>query len=466
MLHRKKTNVFLLALALVSFGLINCAEELPLEKLALAKTQVERAESLAAEEFAPEEFADAKKSLVEANNFASESKASESRKSADYAISKAYDALEKTLPKLTAGTREDAVLTLDRATEANAGEYAAEDFKKATDAREAGDSKLALADASLAEYLREDKDENAKALKRTLALQEYEDAYNHYREASSFGGTALSASTERAAALRSEADEVEAVLAKASAYSNGTNTAVEDERAKIQSAKEDIDAGKLKSAEEKIKSAREASVALLATVVREHAGNRNGQAKDVVEDANARFGELNKETYLKSDKKESYVSAEENIGASNESLQSSSALLEQEKFEDSIAQSEEAIRLAEISIDQVEALKGKSTTVANNAKDRSAVGEDGMEATTEEQTTSSQIEELSNGWKRYTVEKSNPADCLWRIAEREEVYSDAKLWPRIFEANRKTIKNKNLIYPKQKLNIPPKTGKIGKAPKK
>lgn len=72
---------------------------------------------------------------------------------------------------------------IDAADEAYASEYTPEEFKKAVTARDAGESKLAQADASLASYLREDKDETAKELKRTVALQEYEDAHNNFVEA-------------------------------------------------------------------------------------------------------------------------------------------------------------------------------------------------------------------------------------------------------------------------------------------
>jgi nucleoid-associated protein YgaU len=49
----------------------------------------------------------------------------------------------------------------------------------------------------------------------------------------------------------------------------------------------------------------------------------------------------------------------------------------------------------------------------------------------------------------YTVVKG---DSLSKIAERE--YGNANRWREIYEANRATIKNPNLIYPGQKLRIP------------
>jgi nucleoid-associated protein YgaU len=51
--------------------------------------------------------------------------------------------------------------------------------------------------------------------------------------------------------------------------------------------------------------------------------------------------------------------------------------------------------------------------------------------------------------KTYTVQKG---DSLSKIAKRE--YGDAQQWRRIFEANRDTIKDPDLIYPGQVVRIP------------
>ena len=56
---------------------------------------------------------------------------------------------------------------------------------------------------------------------------------------------------------------------------------------------------------------------------------------------------------------------------------------------------------------------------------------------------------VPGGIRYYTVVKG---DSLSKIAERE--YGDANRWREIYEANRASIKNPNLIYPGQKLRIP------------
>ncbi len=53
------------------------------------------------------------------------------------------------------------------------------------------------------------------------------------------------------------------------------------------------------------------------------------------------------------------------------------------------------------------------------------------------------------GGVTYTVKKN---DSLWRIAGRE--YGDPNKWPVIYRANQDKIKNPNLIYAGQELQIP------------
>jgi nucleoid-associated protein YgaU len=51
----------------------------------------------------------------------------------------------------------------------------------------------------------------------------------------------------------------------------------------------------------------------------------------------------------------------------------------------------------------------------------------------------------------YTV---MPGDCLWLIASYLSIYSDAKRWPEIYEANKDKISDPDLIYTNQEFVIP------------
>ena len=52
---------------------------------------------------------------------------------------------------------------------------------------------------------------------------------------------------------------------------------------------------------------------------------------------------------------------------------------------------------------------------------------------------------------QYTV---IPGDCLWLIASYLSIYSDAKRWPDIYEANNDKISDPDLIYTNQEFVIP------------
>ena len=60
-------------------------------------------------------------------------------------------------------------------------------------------------------------------------------------------------------------------------------------------------------------------------------------------------------------------------------------------------------------------------------------------------------------------------DCLWNIAGKIEIYGDFFMWPKIWQANTSQIRNPDIIFPGQVLQIPvkgPKTSDEIKAERK
>lgn len=47
-------------------------------------------------------------------------------------------------------------------------------------------------------------------------------------------------------------------------------------------------------------------------------------------------------------------------------------------------------------------------------------------------------------------------DCLWNIAKKPEIYNDPNLWPKIWQSNTDQIRNPDIIFPGQVLQIPNK----------
>ena len=54
--------------------------------------------------------------------------------------------------------------------------------------------------------------------------------------------------------------------------------------------------------------------------------------------------------------------------------------------------------------------------------------------------------------KLYDVKKG---ESLWRIAGHKDVYNDPTKWQKIYQANKNKIANPNIVYPGQRLVIPP-----------
>lgn len=68
-----------------------------------------------------------------------------------------------------------------------------------------------------------------------------------------------------------------------------------------------------------------------------------------------------------------------------------------------------------------------------------------------------QMPRAMDAWQEAPQEKSYTVvrgDCLWNIAKKPDIYSNAFAWPKIYQANRDQIKNPDLIYPKQIFKIP------------
>jgi nucleoid-associated protein YgaU len=58
--------------------------------------------------------------------------------------------------------------------------------------------------------------------------------------------------------------------------------------------------------------------------------------------------------------------------------------------------------------------------------------------------------------KTYVVKTwAKDRDCLWNIAKKPSIYNNPFLWTKIYQGNRDQIKDPNLIYPHERLKIPP-----------
>ncbi len=164
------------------------------------------------------------------------------------------------------------------------------------------------------------------------------------------------------------------------------------------------------------------------------------------------------------------------LGAGKEALESAGRNLEQKRYEDSLADSHEAINLGKIIKEQVRGLSGEAAEAQTDDNvGETAEGEANTEENTHAQLAESPSEESQRETREtqternaapaeretrtgghYFVKKRKPAESLWRIAGRPDVLGDPFKWRLIYEANRDKIKNPDLIYPGQNLVIPEK----------
>ena len=93
--------------------------------------------------------------------------------------------------------------------------------------------------------------------------------------------------------------------------------------------------------------------------------------------------------------------------------------------------------------------KDKDHNAEKKKADFSDVVAGGSSTAPRAETPASPSPNVADREKTYTVVAG---DTLSKIAKRE--YGDASKWQRIYEANKDTIKNPDLIYPGQTFKIP------------
>ncbi|PJZ52016.1 lipoprotein LipL71 [Leptospira adleri] len=462
-IQRKISSAFIILLTGV---LIACGAELPIQELSDAKNSITRAKSAGAEKYAPAELEEARKSLLNAHQKASEEDLAETKKSAEYARAKALDASEKSFPSSVDDARKESSASIDSADEAFAVQLASEPYNSAVQLRKEGDTLRETADRTLESYPRESGDD-AKLRTRLAAFDQYEASRQKYADSKKAADESKVLALSQKQQLIDSLADIEKNLSDADKYAEGKDPEVAETRNRLDSAKAKIEEGKIKDGYVEVDDIRKKSGELVAKNIKAYAEKQKELAKQSIASATTKLASFDKTKVNASrDFQVSYQRAEENLKAAEESRVSAEDLYSSEKYEDSIARSEEAIRLSRIVVDQSAELaermerKTSGDKIANRDTKTGKDGKNDKTETTEGKNSSSKMGEdgLPEGWKRYVVRKKVPADCLWRIAKDKRHYGTSKLWKRIYEANRGKIKNPNLIFPKQVLLIPPAKG--------
>jgi hypothetical protein len=432
--------------------LASCSKSLPTDELAVAKVLITRAQDAHAEEFAPSELSQAKSYLKTAHEAAMREDIDSLIQSTRSSTIQSLEAIEKSLPKYSSQSREIASRELESSEELYASKFSPKEFQQANSFRKQGDEELANAESQYGIYLSL-QDLNRKKEVREAIFQTYERSIAAYQNSLRNSKESKNISLSRKPEISTFAQTIQAEIQEIDRLNNGKDPRVDELRTQVLLASQELEENKLKQSYIRLESANKTSKFLLAEAILNHAKMRNKSASEKFASANDSFLELNS-SLLKEEPEtmQSYENTEEVLGAARESLESSTSLFSQEKYSDSIRQSNESIRLSEIVIEQVDTLKSQESAITARKLEDALVDEMIVEQPLQE--IKEELPPKEEDYFYYTVKSLKPSECLWRIAHRKEVYGDAKEWKRIFEANRDKISSPNKIYPNQVLKIP------------
>lgn len=387
-------NVTIISIIALSMTMcMACRANIPIREMSYAKKDINTAQKARADKYAPEEMDAAKKKMYESQDMAVKEDVKEAKNSAEEASSLAQAAYNKALPLLAKDTIAIAEKSLGEAGEAYAERLAADEYHEAEEAlRQA----------------------NEQFQNRQYA-QAYESAVKADEKAKNARNTALG----KKEILRDSIVEVKHTLEEAEKYgakkyaSDKFNLANEN----VDVAEKAYDAQELKKGFSAVEVAKLNADDALLIALKNTASEKLSAAEKLV-------GQAGKSKFAEQKKAE--------MSAARESLDNAKSKLSDSRYKESIAASEEAMRLALL----VMSKKTEGSEIAEG----SDVGQQQQ-----------QFEE-KDYWEYKVVWRKNYKDCLWYVARK--FYKNPRKWKVIYEYNKDQISNPNLIYPGWILKVP------------
>jgi nucleoid-associated protein YgaU len=267
--------------------------------------------------------------------------------------------------------------------------------------------------------------------------------------------------------------DLDAELAKAKELSSdqGSIDKIKSQREKVATAIELVKQGKIRDAFLLIEKIRQESSQLVNDTISPKVSQEIQLAEEKIKSAEQAFLQLDPNVDDESFKEE-FHKAMDFLGAAKESLGFAKDLSKEDRYSESMQHSEEAGRLAylaeEMSISlyemqkklprkkeiaEVQVVEEKPIEVdidhpLEDGIDDSKVISEKLENSTEKTNPENSITKK----KTHKVSKKKPRETLSKIAKL--YYGKASFWRKIYKANRKKIKNPNLIYPNQIFVLP------------
>ncbi len=374
-----------------------CKVSVPIREMSTAKSAINTAQKVNADKYAPEDLDLARTKLLESHDQVTDKDADKAKSSAEEATSLAQLAYNKALPLVAKDTIAIAEKSVEEAGEAYAERLAPEEYREAED--------------------------SLKRANDQFQNKQYEEAYRSAVLADEKAKSARATALGKKDMLRDSIVEVKRTIEEAEQFGaekyapEKLNLA--NENADL--AEKSYDAQELKKGFSAVEVAKlNADEALLAALKNTATDRLSAAQKAIAMAEKSKLAAANKDA----------------MNAARESLADAKTKLADGKYRESIAASEEALRLAYLAM-------GKRL-------DGTDIAGDGTEGTTQDQQ---QVDEQEKDYFLYTVQyRENYKDCLWYIAKK--FYGNGMLWKRIYEANKDQIGDPDLIMPGWVLKVP------------
>ena len=474
--HQLKYNCkYLFALSLIAFTLTKCPQEFPQQELAQARLHLAAAQEEGVASADPDSYKQAQSQLLTAHQLLSQEKYDNAKESAQKATQIAIGARLRRAPAYLDALENEADSSLAKMEEQGIAEVSPVDYQvarasiaKARNYRKEGDDlqnnlaasgnvkdeqeehehhkRKVLAEQGNAALSIDAEEGAAYEFQHRRALAKYRNAALSYLEVRNISQRLRESLEAQALDLGSALERAAADIAKARLY--GANVQQLAEPTALLKAARDAHAAKKNiEADAKLKSLQGKLQTLLLQLEPKYAQKLLDTAKKAVDNAQKVYdAEDTPKKREDAQQVQSLDAMNGQLASAREAVQAAQTFLQETNYRESIKESEDAIRLSDVVLEQ--------SQLGKQVKRGAVITSDG----------NGLVEDIGGGWKRYTVRQIKPADCLWCIAARKEVYGKGHLWRRIYQVNRSKVKDPNLIYPGQVLLIPPPQGAIGTPP--
>ena len=463
-----KFFLFLLLISMSIFA-ISCKIEIPIKEMNSAKSGIKRSYEVKADKYDPENLKKAEAFLLLSHDYL---KKEDVKKAKDEAINSAKaseTAINNSLPKLAADSLNEAQKAKDELQNLNPEVYAADEYKMANETlKKAADSNTSK--QYWESHLDSKKAKPVFVLAKELCL------------------AALPGIKEKHKILTDRKNELES-----NKWSDEGKTELLEADKFLVSAASDISAENLKSASANLAEAENklnaAKVKILKISARESIAVMREEIKTLAQNRGNEFAEQElSSAALSLNDADAYLTADDSENASQKILESEKTLssarakinkgtaLERIKSVENLqikVKSKDKEKKFTADFDGAESILNESKKhYDEDALELSMSKADESEALLNsilialEKDSGSMVsggdsDRIFSDESIYIVKyRKKDTDCLWRISLI--VYKNARLWPLIYKANKRQIKDPDLIFPGQRFIIPPYPEKINK----